>query len=39
VTDDTASLSLMFALGAAYGHGVFVPTGSYIIASPPLLVS
>ncbi|KAE9376033.1 glycoside hydrolase family 55 protein [Stipitochalara longipes BDJ] len=38
VTDDTASLSLMFALGAAYNHGVFVPTGSYVIASPPLLI-
>lgn len=38
VTDDTASLSLMFFLGAAYNHGVFVPTGSYVIASPPLLI-
>ena len=38
VTDDTAALSLFFALGAAYNHGVFVPTGSYIIASPPLVI-
>jgi len=38
-TDDTAGLSYMFYYGAKFGFGIFVPTGSYIIATPPLFVS
>ncbi|KIM98473.1 glycoside hydrolase family 55 protein [Oidiodendron maius Zn] len=32
-TDDTASLSLIFEIGAALSQVVYIPTGSYIITS------
>ncbi|KIM94816.1 glycoside hydrolase family 55 protein, partial [Oidiodendron maius Zn] len=37
-TDDTAGLSYMFYYGAKFGYGIFVPTGSYIIATPPMII-